>query len=63
MIAEKEQTVAVSTRISKSMFQELKSVLPKSSHINLADYLRDLIRLDLKSRKQSANIETNHGAA
>jgi len=52
MIAEKEQTVAVSTRISKSMFQELKSVLPKSSHINLADYLRDLIRLDLKSRKQ-----------
>ena len=55
MIAEKDQTIAVSTRISKSMFQELKTVLPESSHINLADYLRDLIRLDLKSRKQIAD--------
>jgi hypothetical protein len=60
LTAEKELTVALSTRISKSMFEELKIVLPKSSHINKADYLRDLVRLDLKNRKQIADLGTNH---
>ena len=57
VITEKEQTVAVSTRISNGMFQELKSFLPTSSHINIADYIRDLIRTDLKAKKQTGQLD------
>jgi len=57
VITEKERTVAVSTRISNGMFQELKSFLPTSSHINIADYIRDLIRTDLKTKKQTGQLD------
>ena len=57
VITEKERTVAVSTRISNGMFQELKSFLPTSSHINIADYIRDLIRTDLKAKKQTGQLD------
>ena len=59
VITEKERTVAVSTRISNGMFQELKSFLPTSSHINIADYIRDLIRTDLKSQEANRAIRND----
>ena len=50
MKKETVETVPVSTRITRSMRRAINEVLQVNAHINTADYLRDLIRLDLNSR-------------
>ena len=49
----KEESIPVASRITKSMLKEIKSkVLPSDTYLNMADYIRDLIRRDLEGRKQ-----------
>jgi len=44
------ETIPVSTRITRPMRRAINEDLQVNAHINVADYLRDLIRLDLNSR-------------
>ena len=44
------ETIPVSTRITRPMRRAINGVLQVNSHINVADYLRDLIRKDLETR-------------
>jgi Arc/MetJ-type ribon-helix-helix transcriptional regulator len=44
------ETVPVATRITKSMFKAVQTVLLSNAHLNVADYVRDLIRKDLEKR-------------
>jgi Arc/MetJ-type ribon-helix-helix transcriptional regulator len=44
------ETIPVSTRITRPMRRAINGVLQVNAHINVADYLRDLIRKDLESR-------------
>ena len=44
------ETIPVSTRITRSMRQAINTVLQVNAHINVADYIRDLIRKDLEAR-------------
>lgn len=51
MQAKKEvETQTVATRITKPMIQAIQEVLASNAHLNIADYLRDLIRRDLENR-------------
>jgi Arc/MetJ-type ribon-helix-helix transcriptional regulator len=50
MSKETIETIPVSTRITRPMRQAISNVLQVNAHINVADYLRDLIRKDLESR-------------
>jgi len=43
-------TIPVATRISKPMLEGIHLILKINSHINTADYIRDLIRRDLENR-------------
>lgn len=42
------ETTTVSTRITKPTHKALLRFLVRNAHINVADYLRDLIRKDLE---------------
>ena len=42
--------VTVSTRITEPTLENLNKYLIKNAHVSLADYLRDLIRIDLQSK-------------
>ena len=44
------ETTPVSTRITKPMRKAIKDLLKINAHVNVADYLRDLIRKDLEAR-------------
>ena len=44
------QTITVATRITKPMHKAVLSLLTGDAHVNLADYLRDLIRKDLEEK-------------
>jgi hypothetical protein len=45
------ETRTISTRVTTLMYGELLSFLVKNAHINVADYLRDLIRQDLERHR------------
>jgi len=40
----------VSTRITEEMQKAVDKVLLKNGHLNISDYIRDLIRRDLEKR-------------
>ena len=44
------ETTPVSTRITKPMRKAITDLLKMNAHVNVADYLRDLIRKDLEAR-------------
>jgi len=44
------ETLPVSTRITKPMHEAILDILQTDAHVNLADYLRDLIRKDLEKK-------------
>ena len=48
---DERQTIPVATRITKSMQKAIMKALLNNAHINIADYLRDLIRRDLDKRR------------
>lgn len=59
MTKETVETVPVSTRITHPMRQAINGVLQVNAHINVADYLRDLIRKDLESRGVKVEVGSN----
>jgi len=44
------ETKTVSTRITKPMHKAVLKILSINAHVNVADYVRDLIRKDLEKR-------------
>jgi len=44
------ETTPVSTRITKPMHKAILVILETNAHVNVADYLRDLIRKDLEKK-------------
>jgi len=52
------QNITVATRITKPMHEEILGILASNAHVNMADYLRDVIRRDLESRMEK---EANKG--
>jgi len=44
------ETIPVATRVTKPMLKGIQSILVTNAHINVSDYLRDLIRRDLEER-------------
>lgn len=44
------QSVPVATRITKPMHRAVLILLNVDAHLNVADYLRDLIRKDLENK-------------
>ena len=44
------QSIPVATRVTKPMHKAMLSLLTIDAHINIADYLRDLIRKDLEDK-------------
>ncbi|MEM3824238.1 MAG: hypothetical protein QXH87_04820 [Candidatus Bathyarchaeia archaeon] len=44
------ETLTVSTRITKPMYEALLRVLTQNAHVTVADYIRDLIRRDLEAK-------------
>jgi Arc/MetJ-type ribon-helix-helix transcriptional regulator len=53
------ETIPVATRITKPMLKGIQSVLTANAHINIADYIRDLIRRDLEERGALTEKETS----
>jgi len=45
-----KETVPVATRVTKAMQKAMEKVLQTDGHLNLADYIRDVIRKDLEKR-------------
>ena len=43
-------TVPISTRITENMGRAIAKILLTDGHLNVADYVRDLIREDLEKR-------------
>lgn len=50
MVQKEIETVPVATRITKPMRKAITDLLLMNAHVNVADYLRDLIRKDLEAR-------------
>jgi hypothetical protein len=48
--ARERQSIPVATRVTKPMYEAIQSLLNIDAHINLADYIRDLIRRDLVAK-------------
>jgi len=48
--SKKDETIPVATRITEPMQKAIQKVLVANAHINVSDYLRDLIRRDLEQR-------------
>lgn len=46
----KSQTIPVATRITKPMHDAILNLLQVNAHVNVADYVRDLIRRDLEKK-------------
>jgi len=44
------ETITVATRVTKPTFKRIQTILEINAHINIADYIRDLIRRDLEAR-------------
>lgn len=44
------ETTPVSTRITKPMHKAILDLLRVNAHVNVADYIRDLIRKDLERK-------------
>jgi late competence protein required for DNA uptake (superfamily II DNA/RNA helicase) len=40
----------VGTRVTESTYNAIEQVIASNGHVNIADYLRDLIRIDLEKR-------------
>lgn len=53
------ETIPVATRITKPMLRGIQTILATDSHINIADYVRDLIRRDLEERGIVTERETS----
>ena len=49
-MVEESETVTVSARIPKSMFETLQKIVRHSNYVGISDYIRDLIRKDLERR-------------
>lgn len=59
METEKEvETITVATRITKPMLEAIQRILASNAHLNIADYLRDVIRRDLEERGTLVEKET-----
>jgi len=52
-------TRTVSTRITRPMLKAIQTLLATNAHINIADYVRDLIRRDLEERGVLTKKETS----
>jgi len=52
------ETVPIATRITKPMFKAMQNILSANAHLNIADYVRDLIRKDLEKRGTLIEKET-----
>jgi len=51
MQTEKEiDSIPVATRITRPMWEAILKLLTSNAHLNIADYIRDLIRKDLETR-------------
>lgn len=44
------QTTPISTRVTKPMHDAILRLLEVNAHVNVADYLRDVVRKDLENR-------------
>ena len=47
------ETAVISGRISHAMMNSVIDVIDTGAYANVTDYLRDIIRTDLKNREQS----------
>ena len=45
------ETVPVSTRITKSALEEIEEIIKDGYYTDLGDYVRDIIRKDLRARR------------
>jgi hypothetical protein len=45
-----KDSIPVATRITEGMKKAIQKVLLTDGHLNIADYLRDLVRKDLEHR-------------
>jgi Arc/MetJ-type ribon-helix-helix transcriptional regulator len=59
------ESIPVSTRITAAMQKAMDNSLETNGHLNVADYMRDLLRKDLESRgllksAGSSAIEKKH---
>ena len=44
-------TRVISGRVSPQMFKAVKKIVDSGNYVDMTDYLRDMIRRDLKERK------------
>lgn len=51
------ETVPIATRVTEPMYEGILQLLAVDAHINLADYLHDLIRTDLKNKGIAFEVE------
>ena len=54
------ETVPVATRINRYTHNKIQRILLETSHINVSDYLRDLIRRDLEARNKKEHENSNN---
>ena len=47
----------ITINIGENEFQSMKKVIKSGSYLNHSDYIRDLIRVDLRKRKLFLNIK------
>jgi hypothetical protein len=50
-------TRTVGARITKSMYDQIHIFLVNNSHLSVSDYLRDLIRKDIESKKGVKSLD------
>ena len=46
----KVETIPIASRITKPMHRAVQDMLQVNAHVNISDYVRDLIRKDLEKR-------------
>ena len=45
------ESVPVGTRVTKQVLEQIENLVEKGFYMDVSDYLRDIIRKDLKERK------------
>ena len=57
------ESVVIGARVSRRMYKAILKLLQQGSHISVSDYLRDVLRRDLKERGLLAEGGSNNGGS
>ena len=57
------ENVVIGARVSRQMYKAILKLLQQGSHVSVSDYLRDVLRRDLKERGLLVEGGSNNGGS